>query len=103
MGGNRKRGVASFGLFASLFVDDLSIFFETREDMVTETPYLFSHLRKFGLEMHVRSGTAAPKTEAMYYPTGTVSCGDGSTIPFEVSGPGGENPGFVGSTRFSST
>ena len=66
---NRKRGVKSFELFASLFADDFAIFFETREDMVTGTSYLFNHLRKFGLKMHVGSGTTASKTEAMYYPT----------------------------------
>ena len=61
--------MTSFELFASLFAGDFAIFFETREDMVTGTSYLFSHLRKFGLKMHVGSGTTASKTEAMYYPT----------------------------------
>ena len=54
--------MASFELFASLFADDCAIFFVTREDMVTGTSYLFNHLRKFGLKMHVGSGTTASKT-----------------------------------------
>jgi len=41
----RKRGVASFELFASLFADDCELFFESRADMVTGTSYLFSHCR----------------------------------------------------------
>ena len=61
---NRKSCVASFELFGSLFVDGFAIFFETREDMVTGKLCLFKHLRKFGLEIHVGSGTTASKTEA---------------------------------------
>ena len=67
---NLKRGVASFGPFASLFAGDCGIFPETAEDMVMGKFYLFN-LRKFGLKMHVGSGTTAPKTEAMYYPAST--------------------------------
>ena len=74
---NRKRGVTPFGPFASLFADDFAIFFETREDMVMGISYLSNYLRKFGLKMHVGSGTTASKTEAMYYPTSMVSCEDG--------------------------
>ena len=59
--------MAPFGHLASLFADDCAIFFETREYMVTGISYLFKHLRKFGLKMHVGSGTTASKTEAMYY------------------------------------
>ena len=60
------RGVTFFELLASLYADDCDIFFETREGMVTETSYLINHLRKFGLKMHVGSGTTASNTEAMY-------------------------------------
>ena len=50
---NRKCGVAPFELYASLFAGDCAIFFETRGDIVMGTPYLFSHLRRFSLEMHI--------------------------------------------------
>jgi len=76
-GFNRKRGLTSFELFASLFVDDCAIFSETREDMVTGTFYLFNHLRNFGLKIHAGSGTTASKTEAMYYPASMGSYEDG--------------------------
>ena len=42
---NRKHGVTSLELFASLFADDCAIFFEKREGMVTGTSCLFNHLR----------------------------------------------------------
>ena len=96
---NRKSGVASYELFALFFADVFAIFFETREGIVTGTPCLFNHLRKFGLEMHVGSGTTASKTEAMCYSMSTGSNEDGDTTPFTVSGPGVENPGFAGFTK----
>ena len=63
---NRKRGVTAFELWASLFADDCAVFFNNREELVVGTQHLFSHLRKFGLEMHVGRGSTASKTEAMY-------------------------------------
>ena len=68
---NRKRGVVSFGLFASLFAGGCAIFYETGGDIV----------RKFGLKMHVGSGTMASKTEAIFYPAGTGPHEDGDTTP----------------------
>ena len=91
----RKRGVTVFELFASLFADDCALFFETRADMVTGTSYLFNHLRKFGLKMHIGSGATASKTEAMYYPPTRMAYEDGDTTPFTVFGPSGEVLGFV--------
>ena len=41
--------LSDFELFASLFAGDCAIFFETREYMLKGAPYLFNHLRKFGL------------------------------------------------------
>ena len=56
---NRKRGVASFELPASLFAGDYATFPETGKDVVTGTPCLFGHLGNFGLEMDVGSSTTA--------------------------------------------
>ena len=67
--------------------------------MVMGTSYLFSHLRKFGLKMHVGSGTTASKTEAMYYPTSMGSCEGGDTTAFTVSGLRGKDLGFVSFTK----
>ena len=67
--------------------------------MVTGTSYFSSHLCKFGLEMRVGSGTAASKTEAMYYPTSTGPYEDSDTTPLTLSGPGGEDLCFVGFTK----
>ena len=94
----RKRGVTAFELFASLFADDCALFFESRADMVTGTSYLFNHLRKFGLKMHVGSGTTVSKTEAMYYPPTSRSYESGDTTPFTVFGPTGAAIGHVSFT-----
>jgi len=96
---NRKRGVTPFRLFDSLLAGDCAIFFETREDMVTGKSCLFNHLRKFGLKMHVGSGTAASKTEAVSYPASTGPYEDGDTTPFTVSRPDGKDLGFVSFTK----
>ena len=56
---NRKRGATSFELWASLFADDCAVFFNSREELVIGTQYLFTHLRKFCLEMHVGRGSTA--------------------------------------------
>ena len=95
----RKRGVTSFGLFASLFADDCALFFESRADMITGTSYLFNHLRKFGLKMHIGTGETASKTEAMYYPPSRGSYENGDTTPFIVLGANGESLGFVSFTK----
>jgi len=96
----RKRGVISFELFAllfaSLFVDDCALFFESRADMVTGASYYpFNHLQNFNLEMHVGSGAAASKTEAVYYPPTQLPHDDGDTTPLRALGPNGEGLGFV--------
>ena len=44
---NRKRGVAPFGLPATLTADDNEIYFETGEGMVTEKSSLSNHLRRW--------------------------------------------------------
>ena len=58
------------------------------------TQHLFSHLRKFGLEMHVGRGSAALKTEAMYCPKPHKAYGDEDTWRFAVDG-----DGFIEFTR----
>ena len=95
----RKRGVSSFGLFASHFAGDFVIFSDTREGMVTGKSYIFSLLHKFDLEMRVGSGTTASKTEAVHYSASTGPCEDGDTAPFTVPGPVGKDHSFVDFTK----
>ena len=64
----RVRGVTLFNLWASLYADDCAIFFKTRQDLITGSTYLFSHLARFGLHMHVGRGSTKSKTEAMFFP-----------------------------------
>ena len=75
----RKRGATSFELWASLYADDCAILFETRADLITGTSYLFNHLRKFGLQMHVGTGDTASKTEAMFFPAPRPSPANAAT------------------------
>ena len=75
----RKRGATSFDLWASLYADDCAILFETRADLITGTSYLFNHLRKFGLQMHVGTGDTASKTEAMFFPAPRPSPANAAT------------------------
>jgi hypothetical protein len=91
---NRKRGATSFELWASLFADDCAVFFNSREELVIGTQHLFTHLRKFGLEMHVGRGSTASKTEAMFCPRPRRAYEDGNTERFAVDG-----DGFVEFTR----
>jgi hypothetical protein len=91
---SRKRGVTIFELWASLFADDCAVFFNSRLELVVGTQHLFSHLRKFGLEMHVGRGSTASKTEAMYCPKPHKAYGDEDTGRFMVDG-----DGFIEFTR----
>ncbi len=63
---NRKRGAtSSFELWASLFADDCAVFFNSREELVIGN--LFTHLRIFGLEMHVgREGRQRQKKKPCF-------------------------------------
>jgi hypothetical protein len=63
----RKRDASSFDLWMSLFADDCAIFFNSRADLVLGASYLFNHLRRFGLMMHIGVDTTLSKTEAMYF------------------------------------
>jgi hypothetical protein len=50
---------------------------------------------QFGLKMHIGSGAAASKTEAMCYPPTGMSCEDGDTTLLTALGQSGEITGFV--------
>jgi hypothetical protein len=52
----KKRGDFVFQLWRSLFADDCALLFRTRADLIVGSRYLYAHLRKFGLTMHVGRG-----------------------------------------------
>jgi len=58
----------TFELWASLFADDCAVLFESREDMIEGMEYLYKHLRRFGLHMHLGRNGQASKTESMFFP-----------------------------------
>jgi hypothetical protein len=82
---HRKRGITLFELWAALFADDCALLFTTREDMVKATEYLYHHLRRFGLLMHIGRGNTASKTEAMYFPPPRKPSDSGDQTNFAVA------------------
>ena len=91
----RKRGATSFNLWLSLFADDCVLFFNSRDDLVNGTSYLFNHLSKFGLLMHVGNGNVLSKTEAMYFPPPRVDYSTADTSRFDVTNVSGVPIGFI--------
>lgn len=91
---DRKRGgTEAFNLFSSLFADDCAVLFNTREDMITGANYLYHHLQKFGLLMHIGKGNTPSKTEAMYFPAPKQQQRPEDTANFDVA------DGFVSFTQ----
>ena len=82
------RNITSFELWASLFADDCGLFFETRADLITGSNYIFDHLKRFGLQMHVGRGDTASKTEAMFCPAIAKDYKNGDTSNYAVDGDG---------------
>ena len=85
----RVRGVTLFNLWASLCADDCAIFFKIRQDLITGSTFLFSHLARFGLLMHVGCGSTKSKTEAMFFHKPRTPHEDAGTSPFFVDNDGG--------------
>ena len=85
---NRKRGATTFELWASLFADDCAVIFNSRQELISGTQHLYSHMQKFGLEMHVGRGETASKTEAMFCPRPRKAYDDENTGRFNVDGDG---------------
>jgi hypothetical protein len=95
----RKRGATTFEFWLSLFADDCALFFNTRSDLITGTSYLFNHLRKFGLLMHVGNGSVLSKTEAMFFPSPRVKYSVADTSRFNVIDVNGSVAGFIDFTQ----
>jgi hypothetical protein len=51
-----------------LHVDDGAFIFKSQEDMKRGLALLYHHFRQLGLEMHTGRGSAALKTECIYFP-----------------------------------
>jgi hypothetical protein len=85
----RKEGeITAFKLWAALFADDCALLFLTRSDLTVGGNYIFQHLKRFGLHMHVGRGNTASKTEAMYFPAPGTKYEDGDTTDFTIDGTG---------------
>ena len=95
----RKRGSSAFEFWLSLFADDCALFFNTRTHLVIGTTYLYNHLRKFGLLMHIGNGDVASKTEAMYFPPPRAEYTDADTTRIHVLDASGVPVGFVDFTK----
>jgi hypothetical protein len=82
---SRKRNVTTFDLWSSLFADDCALLFESRSDLIEGTNYIFHHLQRFGLLMHIGKGDTASKTEAVFFPGPGQTQSDGDTSNFDVA------------------
>ena len=86
---NRKKDVTHFDFDSSLFADDCALLFNTRPDMITGANYLYHHLQRFGLLMHIGTGEGddrvASKTEAVFFPRPHETQEDGDTSDFDCA------------------
>ena len=86
---NRKKEIIDFDFWASLFADDCGLLFNTRLDTITGANYLYHHLRRFGLLMHIGTGEGddkvASKTEAVFFHGSRETQDDGDTSDFDVA------------------
>ena len=86
--------------FGGLFADDCALYFSSRADLVTSTSYLYSHLSKFGLMMHVGSGDVLSKTEAMYFSRPRTEYSEADTSRLDVfDATNGSIVGFIDFTK----
>ena len=56
---NKKRGVTVYELWASLLADDRVLLFNSGDDLKLGANYLYHHLSKFGLLMHITAAFGA--------------------------------------------
>ena len=92
-------GFANKSLRCSLFAEDCVKFFNSRADLEKGASYLFNHLRKFGLQVHVGKGDNPSKTEAMYFPPPRVEYSAADTSRITVLDSIGTPVGFVDFTK----
>ena len=83
-----KQGVTTFDMWASLFADDCGLLFNSREDLITGANYIYQHLKKFGLTMHIERGATASKTEAVFFPAARKDSSSGDQSDIAVDGDG---------------
>jgi hypothetical protein len=91
----RKRYASSFDLWTSLFADDCAIFFNSRADLELGASYLFNHLHRFGLMMHIGVGSRLSKTEATYFSPLRVDYSNADTSRFDIRNADGSTVGFL--------
>jgi hypothetical protein len=63
-----SRGLTAVEILQCLFVDDGAFIFNSRADMTKGLTLLYRHFAWLGLEMHIGRGTAASKTECVFFP-----------------------------------
>jgi hypothetical protein len=67
------------GIRYFLYADDAALLFDSREDLVVMTRYLYSHFIKLGLLMHSGTGDTKSKTSFIYCPDKTENYSQGDT------------------------
>ena len=84
-----KKGSTTFSLWCSLYADDAANFFSTRSKLQAGCAFIYKHLKRFGLTMHVGRGDKASKSEAMFCPGHGSSYEDGDTSKMIITDDGG--------------
>jgi hypothetical protein len=89
------KKIRSFLFF--IYVDDGTMLFHNRHDLVEGTKFIMAHFASFRLEMHVGQGDKKSKTECVLFPAFENDYKNKDTSKFD------ENDGFVQFTKKSGT
>jgi hypothetical protein len=64
-----SKTLTAYKIVQCLYVNDIEFPFGTREDLKKGMELVYPHFGRFGLEMHIRRGTAQSKTKCVFFPS----------------------------------
>ena len=67
---NKKRDAHDFEFDTTLYADDGTFLFDSRNDLINGANSIFSVFERFGMKCHVGKAGKHSKTEAMFFPAG---------------------------------
>jgi len=91
--GQGKANGKIFDFWKSLYADDGAFLFETRNDLEKGAKLIYTHFRRFGLQMHIGENGKESKTEAVVFTAAGIPYDDYDTSPVPVG------PGYITYTR----
>ena len=63
-----SRKLTAYEIYQLLYVDDGAFPFPTRDALIKGLSLIYSHLARFGLEVHIGRGDESSKTECVFFP-----------------------------------